>query len=87
MFTALGMSGEEALHKFGFLLELLNMGRLHTEGSLGFDRLCAILGEVAKVYVILLLFQNNSGRDVMLDAPSTIDDKQFEELQIKLNLK
>lgn len=88
MFAALGMSKEEALHKFGFLLGAFEYGAPPHGGiAFGFDRLCAILGGSESIRDFIAFPKNNSGRDVMLDAPSTIDDKQFEELQIKLNLK
>ena len=88
MFTALGMSEEEALHKFGFLLGAFEYGAPPHGGiAFGFDRLCAILGGSESIRDFIAFPKNNSGRDVMLDAPSSIDDKQFEELQIKLDLK
>lgn len=88
MFAALGMSEEEALHKFGFLLGAFEYGAPPHGGiAFGFDRLCSILGGSESIRDFIAFPKNNSGRDVMLDAPSTIDDKQFEELQIKLDLK
>ena len=88
MFAALGMSEEEALHKFGFLLGAFEYGAPPHGGiAFGFDRLCSILGGSESIRDFIAFPKNNSGRDVMLDAPSTIDEKQFEELQIKLNLK
>jgi aspartyl-tRNA synthetase len=88
MFAALGMTDEEALHKFGFLLGAFEYGAPPHGGiAFGFDRLCAILGGSESIRDFIAFPKNNSGRDVMLDAPSTIDDKQFDELQIKLNLK
>jgi aspartyl-tRNA synthetase len=88
MFAALGMSKEEALHKFGFLLGAFEYGAPPHGGiAFGFDRLCAILGGSESIRDFIAFPKNNAGRDVMLDAPATIDDKQLEELQIKLNLK
>ena len=55
--------------------------------AFGFDRLCAILGGSESIRDFIAFPKNNSGRDVMLDAPSAIDAKQFDELQIKLDLK
>src|SRR4051812_31622247 len=87
MFAALGMSQEEAMHKFGFLLGAFEYGAPPHGGiAFGFDRLCAILGGSESIRDFIAFPKNNSGRDVMLDAPSTIDDKQFQELQIKLDL-
>ncbi|MBS1603250.1 MAG: aspartate--tRNA ligase [Bacteroidetes bacterium] len=88
MFTALGMSREEALHKFGFLLGAFEYGAPPHGGiAFGFDRLCAILGGSESIRDFIAFPKNNSGRDVMLDAPSTIDDKQLTELSIQLNVK
>lgn len=88
MFAALGMSKEEALHKFGFLLGAFEYGAPPHGGiAFGFDRLCAILGGSESIRDFIAFPKNNAGRDVMLDAPSSIDDKQLDELQIKLDLK
>jgi len=88
MFAALGMDEEEQQHKFGFLLGAFEYGAPPHGGlAFGFDRLCAILGGSESIRDFIAFPKNNSGRDVMLDAPSTIDDKQFDELQIKLDLK
>ena len=88
MFAALGMSKEESQHKFGFLLGAFEYGAPPHGGiAFGFDRLCAILGGSESIRDFIAFPKNNSGRDVMIDAPSTIDEKQLEELQIKLDLK
>lgn len=85
MFAALGMSPEEALHKFGFLLGAFEYGAPPHGGiAFGFDRLCAILGGSESIRDFIAFPKNNSGRDVMLDAPSTIDNKQLQELHIRL---
>jgi aspartyl-tRNA synthetase len=86
MFAALGMSPEETHHKFGFLLGSFEFGAPPHGGiAFGFDRLCAILGGSESIRDFIAFPKNNSGRDVMLDAPSTIDEKQLSELNIKLN--
>jgi aspartyl-tRNA synthetase len=88
MFEALGMNKEEQQHKFGFLLGAFEFGAPPHGGiAYGFDRLCAILGGSESIRDFIAFPKNNAGRDVMLDAPATIDNKQLEELQIKLNLK
>jgi aspartyl-tRNA synthetase len=88
MFAALGMDAEEQQHKFGFLLGAFEYGAPPHGGiAFGFDRLCSILGGSESIRDFIAFPKNNSGRDVMIDAPSTIDAKQFEELQIKLDLK
>ena len=88
MFSALGMAKQEQQHKFGFLLGAFEYGAPPHGGiAFGFDRLCSILGGSESIRDFIAFPKNNSGRDVMLDAPSTIDEKQFDELKIKLNLK
>lgn len=87
MFSALGISKEEQEEKFGFLLGAFEYGAPPHGGlALGFDRLCALLGgdEVIRDYIAFP--KNNSGRDVMLDAPSAIADRQLDELHLKVNL-
>lgn len=87
MFAALGMSDEEALHKFGFLLGAFEYGAPPHGGiAFGFDRLCSILGGSESIRDFIAFPKNNSGRDVMLDAPSTIDDAQLKELSIDIKL-
>jgi len=85
MFAALGMSREESQHKFGFLLGAFEFGAPPHGGiAFGFDRLCAILGGSESIRDFIAFPKNNSGRDVMLDAPSSIDDKQLKELAIRV---
>lgn len=88
MFAALGMSKDEQQHKFGFLLGAFEYGAPPHGGiAFGFDRLCAILGGSESIRDFIAFPKNNSGRDVMLDAPASIDETQLKELQIKLNLQ
>ncbi|HTN18563.1 MAG TPA: aspartate--tRNA ligase [Chitinophagaceae bacterium] len=83
MFAALGMSTEEAHEKFGFLLGAFEYGAPPHGGiALGFDRLCALLGGQESIRDFIAFPKNNSGRDVMLDAPSEIDATQMKELGI-----
>lgn len=88
MFAALGMNKEEQAHKFGFLLGAFEYGAPPHGGiAFGFDRICALLGGSESIRDYIAFPKNNSGRDVMLDAPATIDEKQLHELQIKLDPK
>jgi aspartyl-tRNA synthetase len=85
MFAALGMTPEEAQHKFGFLLGAFEYGAPPHGGiAFGFDRLCSILGGSESIRDFIAFPKNNSGRDVMLDAPSSIDNSQLDELALLL---
>ncbi|OJW82503.1 MAG: aspartate--tRNA ligase [Bacteroidetes bacterium 46-16] len=87
MFAALGMDKEEAQEKFGFLLGAFEYGAPPHGGiAFGFDRLCALLGGQETIRDFMAFPKNNAGRDVMLDAPSAIDDKQMDELNLKSTL-
>jgi aspartyl-tRNA synthetase len=85
MFEALGLTREEANHKFGFLLGAFEYGAPPHGGiAFGFDRLCSILGGSESIRDFIAFPKNNSGRDVMMDAPSSIDEKQLAELSITI---
>ena len=87
-FDLLGFTKEEAEAQFGFLLGAFEYGAPPHGGlALGFDRLCSIMQGVSSIRDFIAFPKNNQGRDMMIDAPSPIDDKQLEELSIKLNLK
>ncbi len=87
MFAALGMSKEEAQEKFGFLLGAFEYGAPPHGGiAFGFDRLCALLGGQETIRDFIAFPKNNAGRDVMLDAPSAIDDKQLNELNLDVKV-
>ncbi|RYZ28654.1 MAG: aspartate--tRNA ligase, partial [Sphingobacteriales bacterium] len=86
MFAALGLDKEEAQEKFGFLLGAFEYGAPPHGGiAFGFDRLCALLGGQETIRDFIAFPKNNAGRDVMLDAPSAIDDKQLNELKLKVD--
>ncbi len=85
MFAALGMSKEEAQEKFGFLLGAFEYGAPPHGGiAFGFDRLCALLGGQESIRDFIAFPKNNSGRDVMLDAPAAIDESQLKELSLNV---
>lgn len=87
MFEALGINEHEAQEKFGFLLGAFDYGAPPHGGlALGFDRLCALLGGDETIRDYIAFPKNNSGRDVMLDAPSAVNPVQLDELKLKINL-
>lgn len=88
MFKYLGFTEEEARNQFGFLMDAFQFGAPPHGGlAFGLDRLVAILGGQETIRDFIAFPKNNSGRDVMIDAPSVIDEAQLKELHIKLDLK
>ena len=88
MFSLLGFSPEEAKAQFGFLMEAFQYGAPPHGGiALGLDRLVAILGGQETIRDFIAFPKNNSGRDLMIDAPAPIDNAQLDELKLKLNLE
>ncbi len=84
MFEVLGISSEEADYKFGFIINAFKFGAPPHGGlAFGFDRICALFGGQETIRDYIAFPKNNMGRDVMLDAPSAIDDTQMEELFLK----
>ncbi len=85
MFNLLGFSEEEARKQFGFLMDAFEFGAPPHGGiAFGFDRLCSMLGGADSIRDFIAFPKNNAGRDVMIDSPSTIDEKQLKELHIDL---
>ena len=84
MFEILGFSAQEAKAQFGFLMDAFEYGAPpHAGIAFGFDRLCSIFGGADSIRDYIAFPKNNSGRDVMIDGPSVIDQKQLDELKIK----
>ena len=87
MFKHLGFSKEEAQKQFGFLMDAFEFGAPPHGGiAFGFDRLCSIFAGLDSIRDVIAFPKNNSGRDVMIDSPSTIDEKQLNELKIKTTI-
>ncbi|MFV8324459.1 aspartate--tRNA ligase [Flavobacterium sp. ZS1P14] len=87
MFKYLGFTEEEAKAQFGFLMDAFQFGAPPHGGlAFGLDRLVAILGGQETIRDFIAFPKNNSGRDVMIDAPSIIDESQLKELHIKIDL-
>jgi aspartyl-tRNA synthetase len=85
MFELLGFTKEQAESQFGFLMNAFQFGAPPHGGlAFGLDRLVAILGGQETIRDFIAFPKNNSGRDVMIDAPSVIDSAQLNELHIRL---
>ena len=88
MFEVLGFTPESAKAQFGFLMNAFKYGAPpHAGLAFGLDRFVSIIAGLDSIRDCIAFPKNNSGRDVMLDAPSFIDQKQLDELEIKLDLK
>ena len=85
MFRLLGLSEADAQYKFGFLMDAFKYGAPPHGGlAFGFDRFVSILAGLDSIRDVIAFPKNNSGRDVMIDAPSTIDQAQLDELALAL---
>ena len=85
MLHHLGFSDSEAREQFGFLMDAFEYGAPPHGGiAFGFDRLCAIMGGEESIRDFIAFPKNNSGRDIMIDSPSKIDQKQLDELNIRI---
>jgi aspartyl-tRNA synthetase len=84
MFSILGFTDEEAQAQFGFLMNAFEFGAPPHGGiAFGFDRLCSLFGGAEGIRDFIAFPKNNSGRDVMIDAPSVIHPDQLKELGIQ----
>lgn len=87
MFDILGFTPERAMAQFGFLINAFKYGAPpHAGLAFGLDRFVSILAGLDSIRDCIAFPKNNSGRDVMLDAPGMLDPKQLDELQLKLDL-
>ncbi len=87
MLDHLGFSTDEAKAQFGFLMDAFEYGAPPHGGiAFGLDRLVSILGGQETIRDFIAFPKNNSGRDVMIDAPANIDSEQLNELNLKLNV-
>ena len=88
MFGILGFTEERAMAQFGFLINAFKYGAPpHAGLAFGLDRFVSIMAGLDSIRDCIAFPKNNSGRDVMLDAPSELDPKQLDELQLKVDLK
>jgi aspartyl-tRNA synthetase len=88
MFDLLGFTKEEAKNQFGFLMNAFEYGAPPHGGiAFGFDRLCSMFGGQDSIRDFIAFPKNNSGRDMMIDAPSILDDAQLKELSLKTDIQ
>lgn len=88
MFKHLGFTPEEAKKQFGFLMEAFTYGAPPHGGlAFGFDRLVSLLAGLDTIRDVIAFPKNNSGRDVMIDAPATIPQEQLDELSLNIDIK
>ena len=88
MFNILGFTPERAMAQFGFLINAFKYGAPpHAGLAFGLDRFVSIMAGLDSIRDCIAFPKNNSGRDVMLDAPDELDPKQLEELQLKVDLR
>ena len=88
MFKILGFTPEKAMAQFGFLINAFKYGAPpHAGLAFGLDRFVSIMAGLDTIRDCIAFPKNNSGRDVMLDAPGFLDPKQLDELQLKLDLR
>lgn len=87
MFEVLGFTEERAMAQFGFLINAFKYGAPpHAGLAFGLDRMVSIFAKLDSIRDCIAFPKNNSGRDVMLDAPAELDDKQLEELHLKVDI-
>ena len=87
MFQILGFTPERAMAQFGFLINAFKYGAPpHAGLAFGLDRFVSLMAGLDSIRDCIAFPKNNSGRDVMLDAPGELDPKQLEELQLRIDL-
>lgn len=87
MLSLLGFSPAQAKAQFGFLMDAFEYGAPPHGGiAFGFDRICAVFGGVDSIRDFIAFPKNNAGRDVMINAPSVVDEEQLQELHLQLDL-
>ena len=88
MFEVLGFTEERAMAQFGFLINAFKYGAPpHAGLAFGLDRFVSLMAGLDSIRDCIAFPKNNSGRDVMLDAPSAIDQKQLDELQLVVKVE